>query len=275
MAMTHLLQPAAADQPQQDTPAASFRAAHAGLRELTDTELATMMADPQCRDGARETLVSRYQSLVRNAAYAYRLPAQYREDLTQVGYLGLMKAINSFDPKISPELMPYARTCVTGEIKRFFRDKRWTIRVPRSQQELLLNARKTTPELAQELGGTPTDEQVAERLGVTADELRQAYRAYDAFAPESIDAPLPGAENRETSEVIGAEDDALERTIDLDAVQAHWPELPRDQQQVLTLRFYGNKTQAQVAERLGCSQMHVSRLQSRALEFLRRRLLAD
>lgn len=243
--------------------------------ELTDAELAGLLRDPAQRNDACEALVYRYQFLVRHAAYAYQLPAPYREDLMQAGYLGLIAAINSFDPEVCPELMPYARTCVTGEIKRFFRDKRWAIRVPRRQQELLLSARKVTAELAQELGGTPTDEQAAEHLGVTARELRSAYRAHQAFAPESFDAPLRGAEDREAGEVIGAEDDSLERAIDLDSVQAHWPELPREQQEVLLLRFYGNLTQAQIGARLGCSQMQVSRLQARALAFLRQRLLAD
>src|ERR1700744_6269165 len=112
---------------------------------------------------ARETLVSPYRPMVRGLAGRYQVPPQQREDLVQVGYVGLMKAINSFDPSIRDELKPYARICADGEMKRYFRDKRWLIRVSRTDQELLLAARKTQAELAGELGATPTDEQRADR----------------------------------------------------------------------------------------------------------------
>jgi RNA polymerase sigma-B factor len=186
-----------------------------------------------------------------------------------------MKAINNFDPTVRQELKPYAHSCVTGEIKRFFRDKRWLIRVSRSDQELFLNAKKAQAELSAELGATPTDDQVAARLNVTAEALRHAYQAHDAFAPESLDAPVSTSDDRDSGDLIGSDDSALDRTVDMDAVRLHWDELPIPQQQILLMRFYGNMTQAQVAERLHCSQMHVSRLQSRALALLRKRLMDD
>ncbi|HWG15030.1 MAG TPA: sigma-70 family RNA polymerase sigma factor [Streptosporangiaceae bacterium] len=245
------------------------------LHELTDAELAQLLGDPRHGDDARAALVARYQSLVRNSAHQYQLPAQYYEDLVQVGYLGLMKAINNFDPTVRQELKPYAHSCVTGEIKRFFRDKRWLIRVSRSDQELFLNAKKAQAELSAELGATPTDDQVAARLNVTAEALRHAYQAHDAFAPESLDAPVSTSDDRDSGDLIGSDDSALDRAVDMDAVRLHWDELPIPQQQILLMRFYGNMTQAQVAERLHCSQMHVSRLQSRALALLRKRLMDD
>ena len=226
----------------------------------------------QLGDDARSTLGSRYQTLVRSSAHQYQLPAQHYEDLTQVGYVGLMKAINSFDPAIRPDLKPYARACVDGEIKRYFRDKRWLMRVSRSDQELLLAARKAHAELAAEIGGTPTDDDIAGRLKVTTGQLRHAYQSHQAFAPGSIDAPVSSDDDRGISEVIGAEDPQLAQSDAMDAVQQHWKELPAMQREILLLRFYGNMTQTQIADRLHCSQMHVSRLQARALTFLRTRL---
>ena len=245
------------------------------LLGLSDAQLAGLLDEPgQCAD-AREALVHRYEPMVQTSVREYRLPAQYHEDLVQVGYVGLLKAVSKFDPSVHEELGPYARACVTGEIKRFFRDKRWVIRVSRADQELLLNARRAKDELTQELGHTPGDEQVAERLTVSAATLRRAYRAHDAFAPGSLDAPVSASDEREPGDLIGSDDPALELTVDMEAVSSHWGELPPTEQQVLLLRFYGNMTQAQVAERLSCSQMQVSRIQSRALAFLRQRLLAD
>ena len=245
-----------------------------GHAELSDSELARFLHDPECREPALEMLVLRYQAMVRALARQYQLPAQHYEDLTQAGYVGLMKAINSFDPSIRPDLQPYARACVSGEIKRYFRDKRWLIRVSRTDQELLLAARKAQVELSAEVGGTPTDDDVAGRLNVTTAELRHAYQAHQAFAPGSIDAPVSGNDERGAAEVIGAEDPELARSDAMDAVQQYWKELPANQREVLLLRFYGNMTQAQVADRLHCSQMHVSRLQTWALTFLRTQLQA-
>lgn len=246
-----------------------------GMLGLSDSELAQQLQDPERRHQAREALVYRYQPMVRSLARQYQLPAQYYEDLIQVGYVGLMKAINSFDPAIRPELKPYARVCVSGEIKRYFRDKRWLIRVSRADQELLLAAKKAQGELATELGGTLADEQVAARLGVTVDRLRHAYQANQAFAPDSLDAPVSASDDRESADILGADDGAFAHTDEMDAVRKHWEELPEPQRQILLLRFYGNMTQAQVADRLHCSQMHISRLQARALAFLRGRLHSD
>jgi len=245
------------------------------LSARSDSELAALLQDPELGGPARETLVGRYRPMVRGLAGRYQVPPQQREDLVQVGYVGLMKAINSFDPSIRDELKPYARICADGEMKRYFRDKRWLIRVSRTDQELLLAARKTQAELAGELGATPTDEQMADRLDVSVGELQHAYQAQQAFAPASLDAPMPGDDTRETGDTVGADDDAFGQSLDMDAIRRHWDELPRPQRRILLLRFYGNQTQSQVAEELHCSQMHVSRLQAQALAFLRGRLLAE
>ena len=215
----------------------TYRLPRSGQAELSDGDLARYLHDPEFRDSALDMLVRRYQGMVRALAHQYQLPAQHYEDLTQVGYVGLMKAINSFNPAIRPDLKPYARACVAGEIKRYFRDKRWLIKVSRTDQELLLAAKKAQHDLAAEIGGTPTDD-------------------------------------RHIGELLGAEDPHLAQSDTMDAVQQHWTELPAMQREILLMRFYGNMTQAQVADRLHCSQMHVSRLQARALTLLRTRLQA-
>jgi RNA polymerase sigma-B factor len=245
------------------------------LSTLSDSELAGLLHDPEHGGRARERLVRRYRPLVRGLAGQYRVPAEYREDLVQVGYVGLMKAINSFDPAIRGDLKPYARVCVSGEIKRFFRDKRWLIRVSRTDQELLLVAKRAQADLAGELGSTPTDEQIASRLDVSVDDLRHAYQAQQAFAPTSLDAPVGDTDDRASGEIIGADDEAFNQSLDMNSIRRHWDELPRRERRILLLRFYGNMTQAEVADELHCSQMHVSRLQARALAFLRGRLLED
>jgi RNA polymerase sigma-B factor len=245
------------------------------LELLTDAELAALMRQPGRRDAACEALVTRYGSMVRSCAYRYHLPAQYTEELIQVGYVGLLKAINNFDPALSEKLAGYAQACVSGEIKRFFRDKRWQVRVGRADKELLLAARTVRAELVQQLGATPPDAEVARRLRVSVEALAAADLAGDAFAPTSLDAELATPDGLTLGDVLGSDDPELERTIDMAAVAAHWDELPRREQRILMMRFYGNMTQAQIAEQLGCSQMQVSRLQARALGHLRGRLLAD
>jgi RNA polymerase sigma-B factor len=243
--------------------------------KLTDGQLAELMRQPEHRDAACEVLVTRYQSIVRSCAYHYHLPAQYTEELIQVGYVGLLKAINNFDPALSDKMAAYAQACISGEIKRFFRDKRWQLRVRRADQELLLRARKVRADLVQELGCMPADADVARHLDVSVEALETADQAADAFAPASLDAALTAHDGLTLGDLLGSDDPELERTVDMEAVSAHWGDLPRREQRILTMRFYGNMTQADIAERLGCSQMHVSRLQARALGYLRRRLLED
>jgi RNA polymerase sigma-B factor len=262
------------DGPAPDAPASEGLPPQS-LDRLTDAQLAELLRDPERRDAACETLVSRYQSIVNSCARRYRLSAQFTEDLVQVGYVGLLKAINGFDPSVTPELAGYAQACVSGEIKRYFRDKRWQLRVRRADQELLLRARAARAELVQELGRAPVDAEVARHLEITVEELEAADAAAGAFAPASLDAELGGNEGVTLGDVLGQEDQDLERAVDLEALSAHWGELPRREQRILTLRFYGNKSQAEVAQDVGCSQMHVSRLEAHALGHLRQRLLSD
>ena len=228
----------------------------------------------QWRAAACELLVIRYQGLVRSCVRGYRSSPVPTEDLMQVGYFGLLKAISHFDPAAGASLGAYARPCISGELKRYFRDKRWALRVDRPVQELVLAVRDATGPLAQQLGRTPADSDLARHLGVSGDELQRARLAQLAFQPSSLDMPLAGQSTTGTlADALGEEDPRLEHLLGMHAVAAHWGELPPREQQILIMDFGGGLTQAQIGERLRISQMHVSRLRTRALGRLRARLL--
>jgi len=226
------------------------------------------------REAACELLVTRHQGLVWSCVRRYMRGPEPAEDLMQVGYVGLLKAISNFDPAAGASLATYAQPCISGELKRHFRDKRWQIRVKRPVQELVLEVREATWRLAQELGRTPTGSDLARHLGVSGDDLRQAQRAEPAFWPYSRDTPLADQPAMGTlADYLGEEDPRLEHMLGMQAVATHWGELPPREQKILLMDFRGNMTQAQIGQRLRISQMHVSRLRAHALGYLRSRLL--
>jgi len=245
-----------------------------------DTELlATIRSHPRDspeREAACRSLVDRYRWLVSDCARRYQGSPEPAEDLMQVGYVGLLKAINRYDPDLGTCLAAYARPCVSGEIKRHFRDRRWQVHVKRSVQELRLEMRAAIAELTQRFQRAPADAEVARFLRVSPESLADARSADSAFYPVSFDAPAPGSRGDSASgfaDLVGAADARLDKVIDLTAVATHWPQLPAIEQRVLLLRFYGDMTQASIGAQLGVSQMQVSRLQRRALSFLRTAIL--
>jgi RNA polymerase sigma-B factor len=245
----------------------------AGLddRDLLDIVRLSPRASER-RAVACELLVTRHQSLVRSCVRPYLHSPEPAEDLMQVGYVGLLKAISNFDPAVGCSLATYARPCISGELKRHFRDKRWQVRVKRPVQDLVLEVREATWRLAQELGRTPAESDMAQHLGVSRDDLRQAQRAELAFWPHSLDAPL-GGQPGILADILGEEDPRMEHMLGMQAVAAHWGELPAREQEILLMDFCGGMTQAQIGQRLRISQMHVSRLRAHALGYLRSRLL--
>ena len=252
----------------------------AELQRLSDHDLLAqihvMPRHSEERAAICEILVERYTSLVQSCVWPYRRSPEPVEDLMQVGYVGLLKAINNFNPEIGDSLDAYATPCVSGEIKRHFRDKRWLVHVRRAVQELLLEMRTTTEDLTQQLGRTPADSELAARLGVTEDDIREARQADLVFSAHSLDAPLSDrADAGQVADLLGEDDQAVEHAIDMEAVNAHLHELPEREQRILILRFYGNLTQDQIAQRLGISQMHVSRLLAHALAHLRDKLTRE
>jgi RNA polymerase sigma-B factor len=245
------------------------------LLGLGDLELLGILRSlPQAserRGAACELLVSRHRHLVRSCVRRYQRSSEPVEDLIQVGYVGLLKAINNFDPAFGGSLAAYAQPCITGEIKRHFRDKGWLVHVTRSVQELIMEAREATRQLTQDLGRVPTESDLARHLGVSGADLREARRAELAFRPSSLDAPVDGTAS--LADLLGEEDPGMEHMLGMQAVTTHWRELPRRERQILVLRFHGDMTQAQIGHLLGISQMQVSRLLAHALGYLRPRLL--
>jgi len=248
--------------------------------DMGDPELVKLVQslprDSDERNAACEELIGRYQSLVRACAQRYRHSPESPEELMQVGYVGLLKAINNFDPSFGGNLASYAQPCIAGEIKRHFRDKRWHVHVKRSTQELRLELRRARIELTQQLSRAPKDDELAEHLGIGREDLRDAQRADLAFQASSLDAPRSaGPDPGNLADVLGEDDPQLEHTLDIESVWAHWGDLPAREQRMLMMRFYGNMTQAEIGERLGISQMHVSRLLAGALSYLRERVLGQ
>ena len=248
------------------------------LAELDDRELLGI-AGPLPRSGQRrmaacELLVVRYRYLVRSCVQRYNRGPEPAEDLLQVGYVGLVAAINNFDPAVGCSLATYARWHIDGEIKRYFRDKRWQVHVVRPVKELVAQARTATWRLAQELGRTPTESDLAASLGVSGHDLRNAQLAEMAFEMFSLDAPLYGQSGTGLlADLLGEEDPQMDHMLDMQAVATHWGELSSHQQKVLLMRFYGGMTQDKIGQQLGISQIQVSRLLGGALGYLRPRLL--
>lgn len=248
------------------------------LDELDDAELLTTIQSlplgDSARDAACEVLVIRYRPLVRSCVLRYKNSTEPHDELMQVGYVGLLKAINNFDPRLGASLAGYAQPCVSGEIKRHFRDKRWQIHVKRSLQELRLELRNAAAELTNELSRIPSDAELAQHLDISAAEVRAARQADLAFQAASLDSPVTTQDGSASlGDLLGDEDPQLEHVIDMQAVWAHWHELPDREQQLLLMRFYGNMTQAEIGAKLGISQMHVSRLLAEALSYLRDHLI--
>jgi len=254
--------------------------ARADLDVLPDTELLARLhalpRDSAEHDAVCGILVNRHIALVRACVRRYRDSPESVEDLMQVGYVGLLKAINNYDPAFGNGLPAYAEPCVTGEIKRHFRDKRWQVRVSRQAQELLLAMRGADEQLNQRLNRPPTNAELAGELGVTEQDIRDARQADLVFSSYSLDAPLTDADgSTQLADVLGDQDEAVEHITDIEAVNSHLDELPPREQRILMMRFYGNLTQSEIGDRLGISQMHVSRLLTRALSYLHDQLVVD
>jgi len=229
------------------------------------------------RDGdtrARETLASMFLPLARRLAQRYVRSSEPREDLVQVASVGLLKAIDRFDPGRGPSFASFAIPTILGELRRYFRDATWAVHVPRGSQERAFSIEAAEEQLRSTQRHAPTVDQVAEYLGVSSEEVLDGLLAVRAYETESLDAPKSSGEDGEGRtgfEQIGEEDGSYE-LIEADAsVVPAIRELGERDRRVLHLRFVGEMSQSEIASRIGVSQMQVSRILSRALSQLRER----
>ncbi|MFE0450205.1 RNA polymerase sigma factor SigF [Streptomyces sp. NPDC058914] len=225
---------------------------------------------------ARNTLIEMNMSLVRFAAGRFRSRGpEEMEDIVQVGMIGLIKAIDRFELSREVEFTSFAIPYVVGEIKRFFRDTTWAVHVPRRLQEARVQLARATEELRSRLGRTPTVKELSELMSLPEDEVREARLASNGYNSTSLDAAISGSEDGETAlaDFIGTDDQALELVEDFHALAPMIAALDERDRQIIHMRFVEELTQAQIGERLGVSQMHVSRLLSRCLARLREGML--
>ncbi|MEV0928055.1 RNA polymerase sigma factor SigF [Streptomyces spongiicola] len=224
----------------------------------------------------RNTLVELNLALVKFAASRFRSRSEPMEDIVQVGTIGLIKAIDRFELSRGVEFPTFAMPTIIGEIKRFFRDTSWSVRVPRRLQELRLDLAKAGDELAQQLDRAPTIGELAERLGITGDEVVEGMAASNAYTASSLDAQPDEDESEGTlADRIGYEDHGLEGIEYIESLKPLIASLHARDRRILSLRFVAGMTQSEIGDELGISQMHVSRLLTRTLTRLRRGLTVE
>ncbi|MEV6327059.1 RNA polymerase sigma factor SigF [Streptomyces sp. NPDC051909] len=223
----------------------------------------------------RDRLVRMHLPLVEHLARRFRNRGEPLDDLTQVATIGLIKSVDRFDPDRGVEFSTYATPTVVGEIKRHFRDKGWAVRVPRRLQELRLSLTTATAELSQQHGRSPTVHELAERLGISEEEVLEGLESANAYSTLSLDVPDTDDESPAVADTLGAEDEALEGVEYRESLKPLLEDLPPREKRILLLRFFGNMTQSQIAQEVGISQMHVSRLLARTLAQLRDKLLVE
>ncbi|KQW03446.1 RNA polymerase sigma factor SigF [Streptomyces sp. Root369] len=238
------------------------------LSKLFFQQLAVLEEGTPEHQYARNTLIEMNMSLVRFAAGRFRSRGpEEMEDIAQVGMIGLIKAIDRFELSREVEFTSFAIPYIVGEIKRFFRDTTWAVHVPRRLQEARVQLARATEELRTRLGRTPTVKELSELMSLPEDEVREARLAANGYNSSSLDATISGSEDGEAAlqDFIGTQDTDLELVEDFHALAPLIAELGERDRQIIHMRFVEECTQAQIGERLGVSQMHVSRLLSRTL----------
>lgn len=246
------------------TPQSADKIAAALSEEAHSRELFSRLPDEK----AREDLVSLYYPLAEYLGRRFRGRGEPVEDLVQVASLGLLKAIDRFDLSRGVKFTTYATATIVGEIKRHFRDKGWALRVPRRIQEMGLEVSRVLSTLYQELGRSPTVKEISSVTGFSEEDVLEAMDAVHAYTTASLDA-AHDQEGMAQIARLGEEDEALELLEGWESVAPVLRRLPERERHILHLRFFKGLTQTQIADQLGMSQMHVSRLLARTLRLLR------
>ena len=248
---------------------AAARAALVRLRRMP-------AGDPEY-EALREYVIGEYMSYARYIAGKFRQRGESQLDLEQVAYVGLVKAVDNFDPDFGAAFLTYATPMIAGEVRRHFRDTTWDVHVPRRVQENALAVRAAERELTQQLGRPPSAAEIAKHLELSADEVAEAYEASVAHHAASLDVPVAMSDGDGASmgELMGDEDPGFELVVNREALKPLLAELGTRDKKILLMRFFRNMTQSQIADELGVSQMQVSRLLSQILRGLRERVEAE
>jgi RNA polymerase sigma-B factor len=232
--------------------------------------LASTADDDPAHRRAREDLVTIHLPLVQFLARRFRDRGEPLEDLVQVGTIGLIKAVDRFDPERGVEFSTYATPTIVGEIKRHFRDKGWAIRVPRRLQELRMSIGQATADLSQATGRSPTIAELAAHLGVSEDDVIEGLEGAQAYSTSSLDAPIGDDDGAATiADTLGSDEDDFELIEYRETLKPLLAALPARERRILALRFFHGMTQSEIAAEIGVSQMHVSRLLTKSLTALR------
>jgi RNA polymerase sigma-B factor len=259
----------------------SPQAKHHSHHDAPDTaeafrRLAGLPDGPE-RDALRGEIVEAWLPMADRLAGRFRNRGESQEDLRQVAALGLVKAVDRYDPERGNAFESYAVPTVTGEIKRHFRDHMWTLHVPRRVQDLRNQVRFAVQELSQTVPGRrPTVAEIAAHASLTENDVKVGLEALESFTALSLDAePSGSGDGYCLADLLGSPDPALDVVVDREAVGPRLRALPERERAILYMRFFDDMTQSRIAERLGISQMHVSRLISRCCDRLREQVLRD
>jgi RNA polymerase sigma-B factor len=240
------------------------------LRMFTD--LAALPAGDPRRIAIRDRIVERHLPLVRSIAHRYRNRGEPFDDLLQAGAVGLVKAVDRFEVERGLRFSTFAVPTVQGEIRRHFRDRGWAVHVTRSLQEHVAAVTAASTALQTELNRSPTVAELAARTRLSEEQVLEALDCARSYSTRSLNEPIGDADGTELGHTLGAEDPGLNSVVLHESLSPALATLPAREQRILHLRFYGNQTQTQIAQQLGISQMHVSRLLARALAALRQQL---
>ncbi|MEU0228934.1 RNA polymerase sigma factor SigF [Streptomyces sp. NPDC006284] len=257
---------------------ASVKHPHDDAPDTADAfrRLAALPEGPE-RDTVRERIVEAWLPMAERLAGRFRSRGESYEDLRQVASLGLVQAVDRYDPERGNAFESYAVPTITGEIKRHFRDHMWTLHVPRRVQDLRNRVRFAGQDLSRTVSGRrPTVTEIAEHADLSEEDVRVGLEALESFTALSLDAELPGGEDGcSLGDALRGPDPALDTVVDRDAVRKRLAALPERERAILYMRFFDDMTQSRIAEELGISQMHVSRLISRCCNRVREQVLHD
>jgi RNA polymerase sigma-B factor len=237
-------------------------------------EFAGLPRDHPGRAALRSKLVTGYLPVVQHIARRFAGRGEPVDDLEQAGTVGLLNAVDRFEPDRGIDFLSYAVPTITGEIRRHFRDRTWSMRVPRRLKDLQSSINGAVGPLSQELGRAPRPSEIAARLDIATEEVVEGLDAQQAYRSSSLDELVGGADTTLT-DTLGSVDAELDKVEYRETLAPLLDDLPERERTILLLRFFGNLTQTQIADRVGISQMHVSRLLSQTVAQLRRRMTDD